>query len=638
MKKNSNFLVFLLDFIYLLIKKTNNYIINPLKIKNCFLISLIIFPLSLYSEDIEFSASAPSSVSVGERFRITYKLNSSPSSFNASDFEGFRVLSGPMQSSSTSVQIINGKTTREESYTFSFILEAFNEGVFTIKPAEAVVDGKKYKSNAVSIEVKKSDDHSPATKAKPTPDEEIPQTDDELFVRAYVNNTNPYQGEQVIIHYKIYTRVPVTRYSVERLPSYQGFWSENLTDRDGSRQPESRIINGHRYKIAEIRRVALFPQRSGKMTIEPLEIECMVRVTERRRRESLFEEFFSTPFDRSRTVQRTIKSNKIELNVKPLPTQNQPASFTGLVGDFKMSANIDNDNVNINDAITLNVNISGNGNLRMSKAPKISFPHNLDIYDPRTTDDINLSRTGVRGSRNFEYLIIPRTDGEFEIHPIEISYFNPAKSKYITLSSDPFKFNVEETPSAKAIPGTISGREVKYIDSDIRHIYLRNISLYPAGKLFFRSPQFYLLLGLPALLFLVFILLYYRKLKNEENISYRRTKLANKAAKKHLKSALKLLKQNKDKEFFDEIFKALWGYLSNKMNIPVSELSKDNVRNKLKEKNIPGEIIDEFINTLDHCEYARFSPGDKEENMDKVYSMSLEIIVKTEKWLRKSKS
>ncbi len=595
---------------------------------------ILIIPLSVYADEVEFSAAAPSTVKVGENFRVSFKLNETPDSFNAPSFEGFRIVSGPMQSSSSSVQVINGEVTRTQSYTYTYILMPVDEGSFSISPAEAVINGDTYHSNSLSITVLESDDPPPAVDDPSRPVETIPEDDSELFIRAYASKANPFQGEQVTIMYKIYTRVSVTQYSIDRLPSYQGFWSEDITDYDRARHPETKTIDGQRYQVAEIRRVALFPQRSGKLTIEPLEVECFVRRTARRRDGSWFDDFFS---DRQ-TARKTIRSNPVTFEVKPLPVQNRPSSFKGLVGDFTMSASIDNDQIQTNDATSLNVKITGKGNLSMADPPAVNFPTNLDVYDPRISDDIRTTTAGVSGSRNYEYLLIPRTEGEFEIPSIELSYFSPESEKYKTLSSAPFLITVEGGPSAVTASERTAREDVKYIGSDIRYIYPENISLQPVGTIFFRSPLFYALIALPVLIFIVFIVLYYKKLRNESNLATLRTKQANRAAKKRLKLAGKLLQKNKDAEFYDEIFKTLWGYVSDKMNIPVSELNKDNVKENLTAKKVPDSIIKEFISTLDHCEYARFAPGDKEKNMDEVFSLAHDTIVNTEKWLRKKKS
>lgn len=596
---------------------------------------IFIIPFSISAEEVKFNASGPSSVKSGERFRVTFEFNEHPSSFKAPDFSGFRMLSGPNQSTSTSIQIINGETISKQTISYTYILEAIEKGDFEIKPAKAIINGNNYQSNKISINVYKPEDYTPPTTDPSSPSDKIAGKEKELFVRASVDNKNPYQGEQVIITYKIYTKVPVRQYSIERLPSYRGFWSEDLTDRDQAGQQSTEIIDGQRYRTAEIRRVALFPQRAGSMKIEPLKVECFVRHTTRRRSSSRFDDFFSSHRGRSQTVQETIYSNKVNLNVKPLPTQKRPASFKGLVGNFQLSTSLENAEIQTNDATSLTVNISGNGNLRMAEAPEINFPANLEVYDPRTTDNINKTLSGVSGERKFEYLIIPRTEGELEIPPVKFSYFDPKNKEYKTLTGEKFTLSVKGGPTTAKRTNAVRKEDVKYIDYDIRHIYHRNINLQPMNVTFFRSPLFYILFALPVALFIIFIIYYYNKLKNKKNQPLIQTKQANKVAKKRLRLAGKLLNQNKDHAFYEEISRTLWGYISDKLNIPVSELNKKNIKEKLIKNNVPDDIANEFIETLDHCEFARFAPGNKEKNMAKVYSMSLETIVKIEKWLKR---
>jgi len=605
--------------------------------KHILFILILILPGSLYSDNVEFSASTShSTVSLGERFRVTFEINTTPASFDAPDFKGFSVLAGPMQSSSTSVQIINGEQTRTQKYSYSYFLEPLEKGSFVIEPAQAIVDGEHYNTNSIPIEVVESDDPSSAATDPAVPSERETEAEGDLFVRAYASNKNPFIGEQVIITYKIYTKVPVTRYSIDRPPSYQGFWSEDITAQEESRETTTEYIDGQRYRVAEIRRIAIFAQKSGNLTIEPLQMECLVRRVEQRRRERLFEEFMLSPYDSPRFVRETIKSNELELDVKPLPAQDQPSSFAGLVGDFQLSASLNSDQIQTNDAVTMEVKISGNGNLKIADSPPVEFPSNLDTYDPHTRDDISKSPSGLSGSRTFEYLLIPRTAGEYEIPPVELSYFDPESEEYKTLTSEKFILTAKGDPVMTASDERIYREDIRYIDRDIRHIYMRNVTLRSLGSSFFRSTFFYVLFVLPVAFFAVFMVFYYDNLKNDSNSAIMRTKKANRVARKRMKKAGKLLKQNRENEFYDEIFKTLWGYVSDKMNIPVSELNRDNVKEKLFMKGVPGDIIEEFINTIDHCEYARFAPGDKEKNMDEVYSMTHDTIVKTEKWISKN--
>ncbi|MBW6479671.1 MAG: BatD family protein, partial [Bacteroidales bacterium] len=436
------------------------------------LISIILWLSTAWvsANDIEFTASAPANVSVGERFRITFQVNAQPSDFTAPDFEGFRVLSGPSQSSSTSMQIINGQMTRTISVSYTYVLEATREGRFTIGPASVRIDGQSHTSNNVTINVGAATTPPPAS--APAPARQDPQASaQDLFVRATASTLNPYQGEQVIITYEILTRVGISQYSIDKLPSYRGFWSENLTQ-PGQPQTRTQVINGETYRVAEIRRVALFAQRSGEITVEPLEVDMVVNLPGDRSRQSLFDEFFGgSPFGQ-RTVRQTVKSNTLTFNVKPLPVQNRPAAFTGMVGtDFDVSANISATELNPNDAVNLRVTISGKGNLRMLEKPDFNFPANLEVFDPNIADNIRNTLSGVTGSRSFDYLMIPRTGGEFVIPPFSFVYFDPDRNQYISRNTPEFTLQVEGEPGQPGTAaGSISQEDIRLLATDIRYI------------------------------------------------------------------------------------------------------------------------------------------------------------------------
>ncbi|TVQ89063.1 MAG: protein BatD [Bacteroidetes bacterium] len=604
-------------------------------------IFILIFITAGFSHagDIEFTASAPASVAVGERFRITYQVNSRPSDFSAPSFAGFRTLSGPSQSSSTSVQIINNQTTRVESFSYTYELEATAEGQFTIPPARVNIDGQNYQSNSVTITVTAATATPP-----PAPDrqQEALQTEAsarDLFIRASASNTNPFQGEQVIVTYEIFTRVSVSQYSVDKLPSYRGFWSENLTA-PGQPQTRTQVVDGETYRVAEIRRVALFPQRSGELTIEPLEVEAVVNLPGQRRRQSLFDEFFGgSPFDQ-RSVRQIIKSNTLRLNVKPLPVQNRPAAFTGMVGtDFEISAHITNKELNPNDATNLRVTISGKGNMRMLEKPDFNFPANLEVFDPNVADNIRNTTSGVSGSRTFEYLMIPRTGGEFVIPPFQFVYFDPSRQQYITRNTPEFTLQVSGDPSQ---PGTAAGtarqEDIRQLTTDIRFIRTHPINLIPKGTVFYGSRLFYILTALPFMLFSFFLVYWRNHIKLQSNQQLLRNKRAEKIARKRLKKARTFMDKKSENDFYDEIFKALWGYLSDKLSIPVSILNKDTVSGAFKSQKVPQELSKSFLDTLNETEFARFAPGEKEDKMTEIYQKALQTIITIEKDLRSKKN
>ncbi len=595
-------------------------------------------PAISQAEEIRLSASAPSTVGTGERFRITYSINARPDRIEAPAFEGFRVISGPSQSSSTSTQIINNQVTTTVSFSYTYLVEALAEGEFRIPPATARVDGKSYTSDALQILVDESvgpTSHATPSRPEAEPDEPDRPTTEDIFIRSEVSKPDPCQGEQVIISYSLFTRLPVTNFSIEKLPGFQALWSENITGR-GQPSVSTREVNGITYNVAEIRRVAVFPQRSGEIRIEPMEVEMAVRMrTARPRRPgSLFDDFFGgSPFDSFQTITHRVQSNAITLSVKPLPAQNRPGSFRGMVGDFDVEASISHQELAVNDAANLVVTIKGHGNLRMAEPPEIQFPRQLDVFDPQISDNISAGRNGISGQRTFDYVIIPRSGGTVDIPAIHFSYFDPQRQEYITKTAGPFTINVDGGHLA-GTEGTGIYGDGSYLAEDIRFIHTRPISWKSTGELFFRSMNFYLFAIVPVIILLIFLVIWRKRLQMLADESGMRTRKARKVAVKRLKKAALLLRQQNKEAFFDEIFKALWGYVSDRLNIPVARLNKENVNSAFQSRQVSGELAKSFLEGLQECEFARFSPKGMESPMETTYNKALDTIVTLEKELR----
>ncbi len=609
------------------------------------LLTILITILAVWvsnGQNIEFIASAPSEVSVGERFRITFQVNKRPSDFNAPTFQGFRVLSGPNQSSSTSMQIINNRTTVTENFSYGYILEALQEGTFTIAPARMAIDGSNYQSNSLTIRVSAGKSTSPSTSPQQQPSQQAPVdqvSDKDVFIRAVPSDTNPYQGQQVIISYNIYTRLPVNQYSIDALPSFRGFWSENITAQG---QPETRtqVIDGETYRVAEIYRVAVFPQRSGELKIDPLNVEVLVTLPGARR-QSLFDEFFGgSPFDQRRTAKQNLRSNALTLNAKPLPLQNKPATFSGMVGsDFDVKASVNLTELKVNDASNLKITITGKGNMRMLEKPAINFPANLEVFDPNVSDNIRSTTAGVSGSRSYEFVMIPRTGGDFIIPAWSFVYFDPSTEKYITKEIDETVLKVSgEGPGQAQAGGAATQEAIRMLGTDIRFIRTGNVKLTPAGEIFYGSGLFWLLLAFPFVLFAFFVIYWRNHIRLQSNMELLRNKKAEKLARKRLKKAKEFVEKKREQEFYDEIFRALWGYLSDKLSIPVSILNKENVAGAFRAKRVPQELADSFINTLNDCEFARFAPGEKDDRMAEIYQKAFDTIITIEKDLRNKKN
>ena len=593
-----------------------------------------LLPLSLWAGEIEFTASAPSEVAAGERFRLTYQVNARPTDFRAPDIRGFRVLSGPSQSSSTSMQMINGRTTVTESFSYTYVLQGAEEGTFTIAPAQITVDGETHRSNSLTVRVRPGTTPPSSPPSQERTEQPSQASDSDLYIRATASTLSPYQGQQVIISYTLYTRVTVNQYSIDRLPSYRGFWTENITA-PGQPQTRTEVINGQTYRVAEIYRVAVFPQRSGELRIEPLQTELVVSLPAQRR-QSLIDEFFSGSAFGGRQTRQTIESNAVTLNVKALPTQNRPASFSGMVGtDFEVNASVNQNELNVNDAVNLSIAISGRGNMRMLEKPSLNFPANLEVFDPNISDNIRNTTTGVSGSRTYDYVMIPRTAGEFVIPESEFVYFDPQAERYVRKPISQFVLQVSgETALPGTTPGAISQEAIKLLGTDIRFIRTGNIVLTPAGSVFYGSNLFWILVIVPFLLFFFFVIYLRKQIKLQANQELLRNKKAEKLARKRLRKAKTFLDKKQENDFYDEIFKTLWGYLSDKLSIPVSILNKENVAGAFRAKKVKQELSDSFMATLNDCEFARFAPGEKEDRMADIYHKALNTIVTIEKDLR----
>lgn len=593
------------------------------------------------ADDVKFTATAKTAVRVGERFQLRFNINAEGSGFRGPNITDFQVLSGPNTSTSSSVQIINGQVTSKVDYVFAYVLRAAKEGTFKIPAAEITVDGKKYTSNSLTIRVVKgATQSSPGNTGSSSQDNE--STEDDLFLRAHISNSTPYLGEQVIITYKIYTAIPISNIDASKISSFPGFWAKDLFQNLKEYPQTRQTINGKEYVVAEVRKFALFPQRSGEIIIEPGELECVAQIrsqSNRRSSDPFFDSFFNDPFfnKRYQNVEKQLLSNSLKIEVKPLPTQNKPANFSGAVGNFNFSSEISETEVKTNDAITLKFTLSGKGNIELIDAPAVSFPPDFEVYDPEISNNIRVNQNGVSGTRVFEYLIIPRNPGDFTVKPVGISFFDVSKNQYVSMSSPEYKIKVEKGANDQSSGLTYSSlgkEEIQYIGQDIRHIKLPPYQLRTIGTFFFRSNTYYLLLILPVIVSLLIIIFWRQTVKRRQDVVGTKTRRATKISRKRLKQAQTFMKEAKESEFYVEISRALWGYLSDKLNIAKAELSMDNVREVLNKKKVSQEITDQFIATLNNTEYARFAPGDKSENMDKIYHEALEIISKIERVLK----
>ena len=611
-----------------------------MKTRIIYIVALLMASVQLLDaqSDVSFKTICKKQVSVGEQFQVSYELNGDGKDFKSPNFTNFEIIGGPFTSTSSSVQIINGSVSRTNTQTFSFHLRAIKEGVFTIPSASITVDRKKITSEPCEINVTASATSS-GNYSNNTSNSTNNNNKKEVFLKATPNKKKVYQGEQILLTYNIYYTIPISQLSVSKSPSYSGFWTKDISDNDGSLQQSSTIIDGQPYNVATIKEMVLFPQKAGELTIEPLELSCLAQIRQQRQRTNTydpFEDFFGDVLGTSYTnVRKEIKSQPITIEVLPLPTANKPNSFNGAVGQFTFTSKIDKNELKVNEAFTLTLTVSGKGNIELLELPKPILPPDFEVYDPKISTTVKNNALGIYGSKKAEYIIIPRVSGDFTLDDIEFSYFNPTLKKYETLKSDIHAIQVQKgessTSSAIYTPGQA---DIKYLGSDIRHINVNDNDLNITGVNFFMSTTYIIIIAGMIVIFVVVLVIYKKVNKFNKNQALVKNKQATKVAKKRLNNAHKYMISNEQNSFYEEFSQALWGYISDKLNIVRSQLSMDSVREIMLSKEVSEDIVNEFVELLNNCEYARFAPGDANKKMDELYQKGIELITKAEKHLK----
>ncbi len=584
--------------------------------------------------EIVIKASAPKVVSVGQQFRLVYEINTKDGKFKAPELKDFEILMGPSTSYSQSIQIINGKMTKNIRYTYTYLLQAMKEGDYVIPPARLILKGKVIESGPVRITVVKGSQPAATGQGRSSAGTAATtgggsQGNSSLYVKMIVNKTKVYQGEPVAVTVKIFSRVSLTGFEEVDMPEFDGFLKQEIpTPNLTSLQRE--YIDGVPYNTGVIQRYLLFPQTTGDIKIDPVKIVCLVR----KRMHASPGGFFDDFFDSYQTVRKPILSNPLTVHVSPLPA-GAPEDFAGAVGTFGLDASLDKLLLKVNDAVTLKVRISGNGNLKLIQPPKIDFPPDFESYDPKVVSRIKNTIHGATGYKQFEYLMIPRHAGKYRIPPVVFSYFDPAEGKYKTLRTPAFTLEVqkgEEGAGTSVITGG-DKEELRFLGKDIRYIFTQPIRLKKTGYTLFDTWFFRLFYPVLLLLFLVFVIVYRRHRKVMGDQQRVRNRKANKVARKRLKVAGQHLKQGDRAGFYEEVLKAVWGYLSDKMLLSLSDLTRDTAARALGERGISKDLIERLIRVIDQCEYARYAPEGASGGMDKVYEETVAIISELEQKL-----
>ncbi|MFA5326644.1 MAG: BatD family protein [Prolixibacteraceae bacterium] len=595
------------------------------------------------ADSTQFTMEGPEVVAMGEQFRLGFTLNDRGADLQLPDLSNFDVLMGPSTSQSSSIQIINGKTTQSVSFSYIFILRAKKEGKFTIRPASIKVNGKTYESNSLEIQVVKgqpqqsNSQQSNSQQGSQQQQGKQEQSDapvgniskDNLFVRVVVDKTNVSKGEQILATVKLYIsqNVPLNGFDDVKLPSYEGFWTKDI-DVPSQVNFSREVYNGKIYQIGILKKTILFPQQTGKIRIDPFEITCLVRQRVRQQ-QSFFDDFF----DNYRVVKAKVVSDPVTINVKDLP--NPPAAFNGAVGNFSFSGSIDKTNVKSNEAVTLRLSVSGSGNLNLINPPKIELPQDFESYEPKTTDKVIANDNGLNGSISFEYLFIPRYAGDFTIPAVPFVFFNPVTGKFETRETGPFTIKVEKgNDDNSSVVNSYSKEDVKMIGKDIRFIKQNNAKLKPKDSSFYGTFEFYSIYILSLIAFAVFYVLNRKKIKESANLTLVKNKRANKVASKRLKEASRFLKNNQAEQFYESVIKALWGYLSDKLSIPVADLNRAKASESLLERKIDQQVVDDLMKIIDNCEFARYAPAAFSGTMNEIYDGAAKVIGIFEKQIK----
>lgn len=585
------------------------------------------------ADKVRFVAEAADVVVSGDQVRLVFTVNSQDiKDFRAPSIKGFDVLMGPSRSQQSSIQIINGKRTSNSSTAFTYILLAGSPGTYTIPAASVEVNGEKVFSNAIPIKVLPQDQTSgnsgnngggsASSSRSQAAGSRISAND--LFITATASKTTVHEQEAILLTYKVYTVVNL-RQLYGKMPDLKGFHTQEVE------LPQQKTFTlehykGRNYNTTVWSQYVLFPQQTGKLEIPSITFDGVVA------QQTISDDPFDAFFNGGGYVEvkKKITTPKVVINVQPLPAK--PAGFSGAVGEFKLASSINATDVKTNDAVTIKLTLSGTGNMKLIGTPEVKFPQDFEIYDPKVTDDYKLTNSGLTGTKTFEYLAIPRHAGNFMIPAIEFTYFDLKSNSYKTLKTEAYNLKVAKGQgNADQVISDFTNKEsVKMLGKDIRFIKLGDSSLRPKGDFFFGTVGYYLCYLIPLLLFVVFAVIYRQKALENANVAKVKTKKANKVATRRMKLAGKLLAENKKNEFYDEVLKALWGYISDKLSIPVSQLSKDNIEAELTNYGVQEALIAEFIGVLNECEYARYAPGNENEAMDKVYSASVEVISKME--------
>lgn len=593
-----------------------------------FLLQLI-FAGVMFANAQTFVANAPANVSVGENFRLTYTV----STRNASDFhigtvpEQLEVITGPYVSEQSSYQMANGHTSSSSSKTYTFILCASKNGTYTISPASITANGKRMTSKPVRVKVSGSAQassgaprmHDDASGQPRLREAGTPISGKDLFIKVSANKRRVHEQEPVLLTYKVYTLVDLTQLE-GKMPDLTGFHTQEIPLPQQKSFHVERI-NGRPYRCVTWSQYVMYPQMTGKLEIPSITFNGTV--IQQNRNVDPFEAFFNGGSGYIE-VKRAIKAPGLTIQVDPLPQR--PANFSGGVGKFNISAQINKSEVKANDPITIRVVVGGVGNLKLIKQPVVNFPKDFDKYDAKVTDKTKLTQNGVEGNMIYDFLAVPRNQGRYVIPAIEFVYYDVEANAYKTIKTQSFTLDVAKGDGN--VNSSVDYSELK--DKDIHPIKDGEYEVQDIKNIFYGSAAYWVVLSILFLVFVGVLIIFRKRAIDNADVTRLKIKKANRVATKRLRYANKLMLNNEHDKFYDEVLRTLWGYVGDKLNMPVEQLSKDNISEKLAQRSVDGDTIDMFLRAVDECEFNRYAPGDTKGNMNQTFEAAMTAIIKIE--------
>lgn len=599
-------------------------------------------PMAMAADEVTFEAAVPMIVYRDQPFRVEFTLNAKPDdeSFMPPTFEGFDVMAGPSVSQGQSIQIINGEMTKSVNYTITYILTAPTEGEQSIGEARIKVDGKSYATRPTPLEVRGGESNAQRqgnAQSQRRNDETVEERatrqlgKDDLMLRLTLSKSEAYKGEAVRAVLKLYSRVNVVGSEEMTLPTFNGFWTQQLEVEQG---PFRETLNGKVYETFTIAEYLLYPQQGGVLTVEPAELTVMVQMFVKSN--SPINHFFGNSHE-VYNLRRKLTTPTVKLNIREFP-QPVPASFTGAVGKFDLQARLQSSQIMTNSATNIICRISGRGNINLLQAPVVTLPQSFELYDVKSTEQIRTSQSGSMGYRQYDYPFIARAEGDYAIQPVEFTYFDPEAAKFVTLRSETLDIKVLPDGSATSsqqggVINSVIKEEVRLLSNEIRFIKLGKSSMRRVGSIFlFSVPYFAVMAGLVALAVAAYLYIR-RRQRDSRNTVLLRGRRANKIAVQRFRKAKRYMEEQNRRAFYDEMLQALWGYVSDKFNIPLADLTKESMRDYMSRRG-DAELAREMTSIISECEEAQYSPVDM-ATMDDVYARGIDIVSKVESTVKR---